>query len=423
VASKRGFFAELQHQNKVAARKKQQAATAAYRANVAAQKRAEQAQRQAERAQAHQARASAAEQKAAEREAKRLHDEAMLAQAEAMNAQLEETYDEIDSILAATLSTDDFVDVESLREIAVYPEFTRSDLETPNPQPDPIIAPPEPQYIEPDAPKGLGAVFGGKKKHAEHEAQAIALHATALEEWQAQVATIPTQQLAQMQEHQSAEERREKALNEARRLYQAECDKRDLAAATANESLDELIVGLAENREASIQDYVGIVLGNSVYPERFQVDHEFAFDSTARELTLTVIVPPPGDLPTEKIFRYVKASDEISSTTLPKRDQKDRYADAVYQVGLRSLHEVFEADRDARIQTIALTVASEGLDPATGLQKRTDLVAVAADRESFTTFDLANIVPLATLQHLGASISKNPFEMIGIDGSQGVRGV
>jgi len=119
----------------------------------------------------------------------------------------------------------------------------------------------------------------------------------------------------------------------------------------------------------------------------------------------------------------VKASDEISATSLPKKDQKERYADAVYEVALRNLHEIFEADRAARIQTIALTVASEGLDPATGLQKRTSLVAVAADRESFTTFDLANIVPLATLQHLGASISKNPFEMIGIDGSQGVRGV
>jgi len=122
----------------------------------------------------------------------------------------------------------------------------------------------------------------GKKKHAEQEAQAKSAHAAALEEWQGQVAAIPAQQLAKMQEHQTAEQQRIDALNEARRLHREECDKRDVDTASANASLDELIDGLAENRDSSIQEYVGIVLGNSVYPERFPVHHEFAFDSTAK---------------------------------------------------------------------------------------------------------------------------------------------
>jgi restriction system protein len=49
-------------------------------------------------------------------------------------------------------------------------------------------------------------------------------------------------------------------------------------------------------------------------------------------------------------------------------------------------------------------------------------VAVGVERAAFMSFDLANIVPLATLQHLGASVSKNPFDLVGIDDSQGVRG-
>jgi len=67
-------------------------------------------------------------------------------------------------------------------------------------------------------------------------------------------------------------------------------------------------------------------------------------------------------------------------------------------------------------------VATDAKDPATGLNKRTTFVAVAAERESFTAFDLANIVPLATLQHLGASVSKSPYDLVGIDSSPGVRG-
>jgi restriction system protein len=311
------------------------------------------------------------------------------------------------------------VDLEELRTVAEHPPFARNDLEAPNTAPTPITARREPQYEEPAAPKGL---FGGKKKHAELVAQAQSTFATAHEAWQAEVAALPGRQLVQMHAHQAAEQRRLAELDEARSEYQAECDKREAKAAEANRQLDELVSGLEQNIDSAIQDYVGIVLGNTVYPESFPVAHDFEFDSQLKELSLMVLVPPPSRMPSDKEFKYVKAKDEISATSLPKNDQKERYSNAVYQVALRSLHEIFEADRAGRIKTIALSVTTEDLDPATGLERQTCLVAVAAERESFTAFDLSNVVPLATLQHLGASVSKNPFELIGIDGSQGVRG-
>ena len=161
--AKRGFFAELEYQSQLAARRRMQAERAAARANAAAKRQAEQAQKQSERAQAQLARASAAEQKAAEREAKRLQEEARLAEVASLNAQLTENYDEIDSILSATLAIDDFVDLEQLRVVAEHPPFSHSDLEVPPPPPIPISAPPEPAFVEPVAPTGLGGVFGGKK--------------------------------------------------------------------------------------------------------------------------------------------------------------------------------------------------------------------------------------------------------------------
>jgi restriction system protein len=35
--------------------------------------------------------------------------------------------------------------------------------------------------------------------------------------------------------------------------------------------------------------------------------------------------------------------------------------------------------------------------------------------------DLSRVTPLATLQHLGAVVSKNPFGLVPIDESKGVR--
>ena len=339
-----------------------------------------------------------------------------------LNAQLMENYDQIDSILSATLAVDDFVDMEKLRVVAEHPPFSHSDLEVPIPPPVPISAPPEPSFVEPVAPKGLGGVFGGKKKYAEAVALARAAFAAEYQAWQAETATLPARQLQQMHERDEADQQRVARLEKARADHQRESADRDAAVAQANQRLDELMAGLRDGVDSAIQEYVGIVLSHSVYPEVFHVEHDFEFDSELRELQLTVRVPQPAALPSEKEYKYVKAKDEISAVGLPKKELKERYSSAVYQAAVRTLHEVFEADRAGHINTIALTVATEGRDPATGLSKQTSLVAVGAERASFVSFDLAKVDPLATLHYLGASVSKNPYALVAIDRSQGVRG-
>jgi restriction system protein len=422
VARKRGFFAEIQHQNQLAGKRRQQAASAAARANAAAAHNAEQARMRATQAQAQMQRATVAEQKKAQQEAQRLHGEARQAEAEAMNAQLEQTREEIASILPSALKIDPFVDLEPLRRVADHPPFARTDLESPLPPPALLTAREEPAYVEPPAPKGVGGLLGGKRKHAEAIAAAQAEFGKRYALWQAEVAGLPAAQLRQMQGFQHAEHERIAALDRAGREYQSECDRRDAEVAAANTALDHLIQGLAAGTQEAVDEYMGIVLGNSLYPEFFPVEHEFSYEATQRELSVTVTVPHPSTLPLEREFRYNKSKDEIVPTPLPQKDLKDRYLQALCQVSLRTVHEVFTADRSGQIRTIALTVGTEGIDSATGLTKRTSLVAVAAERTRFQTFDLANVVPLATLEHLGALISKRPLELEGIDASKAIRG-
>jgi restriction system protein len=421
MGRRRGFFAELQYQAQLAAKQQAQAERAHARAHAAAVRQTEQARRRAERAAAAVARASAAEQKAAEREAKRLYEEARLAEVEELNAELVETADELESILTATLTVDDFVDLEDLRVTAMHPPFPRSDLEVPTPPVDLISVPPEPAFSEPEAPTGIGGIFG-KKRHAAAVAEARETFEARHKEWKAEAAAVPARQLEKMKHRDALEQWRLGDLQAARDSYQRECDAREAEAAEANESLDELISGLEAREHAAIQEYVGIVLSNSVYPAILSVQHDYEFDPDTRELELTVLISPPDELPTEKAYRYVKAKDEIATTAMPKKDLKDRYASVVHQVAVRTLHEIFEADRAAQVETISLRVATDTKDPATGLQTQIVFVGVAAEREAFMAFDLHNVVPLATLEHLGAAVSKDPYGLVGIDEAPGVRG-
>src|SRR5262249_34329412 len=132
-------------------------------------------------------------------------------------------------------------------------------------------------------------------------------------------------------------------------------------------------------------------------------------------------IPPPDALPAVKEYRYVRAKDEIVATPLTAKAQKDRYNSAVQQVALRNLHEGFEADRSGKIHSIALTVGVKRISPATGQPEFVPLVIVAADRETFNSFDLTGVVPAATLKHLGAAVSKAPFDLTPAETSHGVR--
>ena len=143
-----------------------------------------------------------------------------------------------------------------------------------------------------------------------------------------------------------------------------------------------------------------LVLSNSAYPEAFEVGYEWEFDSELKELEIAVIVPSPSEVPNVKAYKYVAAADETRATTCSQKEQRDRYNGAVAAVAIRTFHEVFESDRDGRIQTISLTVQTETTDPATGLHETFPFIAAAADRDEFLKFDLRNVDPAQTLAHM-----------------------
>ena len=419
----RGLLAEINRQMQQDTRRREQAQRQAARAQAAAQRTAEQAARQAERARVQAGRASAAEQKKFEQEAKRLHVEAMEAEVSARNAALAATYGEIDSILADTLEVDDYVDLETLRRVVEHPPFEPGQLAVANPRPGPIRAPIRPEFVAPPGePQKFSLALGAKKRYAELLVYAQAGHAEAIRGWEAQIASIPSRQEEQDRAYEAAENLRLRQLDAAKAAYEAECRQSEAEVAESNRVLGELIANLGYGVEDAVQEYVAIVLANSVYPESFPVAHEFSFDATQGELTLKAGVPAPSSTPGTRQYKYVKARDEITETAQSQKEQRERYANAVAQVAVRTLHEIFEADRAGRIQTISLTVGTQAIDPGTGHMLDIPFVAVASDRATFEAIDLSNAVPAATLAHLKATVSKNPFALVAIDVSKGVRG-
>lgn len=417
----RGFLSELNRIAKQAAREAERAQKAADRENRAALAREEQARKADERAAKQLARSRAQEQRKIDKEAKQAHIADQMSLVEQKNAELQETYEAIDNLLQATLELDHFVDLESLKVPAVHPPFHRPDLEKPVPVPVPLPEPVEPSLRLPSPSTGIGALFG-KKKHERAVAEARAAHEKALQDWEASKVQHRLDSESAVADHRRNEEERLRTLATERERYLADCRVREAEAEARNVELDGLIADLGYGVQPAIETYVAMVLENSTYPGCFPIKHDVSFDPATAELGLRVSIPAPEALPGIKSYKYVKAKDEITSTELSQKALKDRYSGAVQQVALRTLHEVFQAERRGLIQTISLVVGTEATDPVTGHLTFIPFLASGAEREAFLQFDLSAVVPMATLKHLGASVSKNPYALESADTS-GIRTV
>lgn len=405
----------------MAEKQRQRQAAAAVREHARLQREAEQLERASYRAQARAARQEARNLVTAEKEAKRAYVEAQEARAAAMNAELEARLSEIDGLLAATLEVDDYVDLNELRQNYDDRPFT-SEHQEPIPAPAPIVAPPEPVFTAPEPPKGLIAVFGGKKKHAAKVEAARAEFEQAQAVWRVEVGQLPVRQLSQLTAYQEAEQERQRKLGSDRERYEKECREHQAKVDRQNAELDELMAGLARGDGSAVDLYVDIVLGNSVYPDEIEIGVEHEFDDATKELRLTLTLPEPEQLPTVREYKYVKAKDEIVGTKQTLKEQRERYANLLDCVALRTLHEVWESDRDGKVHSISLVAGVEHIDPALGVETMTPLLAVAVQREDFLKIDLSRATPSESLKYLNATVSKDPRGLKPVESLPGVKG-
>jgi restriction system protein len=407
----RGLLAAVLRQSRIAARERERADRAMVRERIANARRADQTQREAERVQAASLRWNAAEQKRMEKAALEAHHAAMESRAEEQNLELGEVYADIDSLLTATLQVDDYFDLETLRKSPDYPPFDRRDLESPLPVPELVVEPAEPVLRRPDPPRGLAKLFG-KGRHAKAVSAAEAAHARAMTQWQSTLKEVAKRRQDALDEHALRESARLAELENARARYRLVCAGCDEEVKEFNRQLDELIANLSYGTVDAVHEYISIVLENSLYPEHFPVQHEFKFAPDAAELRLRVLVPGPDTLPTIKSYKYSKSADEVTAIDNSQKACRDRYASAIDQVALRSLHEIFEADRRGVIKSISLEVGAQALDRATGLQTYVPFVSVGVERDAFLGLNLSAVIPELTLQRMGAAVSRNPYGLV-----------
>ncbi len=156
-----------------------------------------------------------------------------------------------------------------------------------------------------------------------------------------------------------------------------------------------------------LRGFLSDVLDNANYPLTFPRDHDLSYDSATGILVVDYVLPVPSDLPTLKEVRVKRDSTEIIEKHITAAEHTRLYDTLVYGIVLRTIHELFAADKMGALTAAVFNGYVRSTDPATGQPATPCIVSLHANKAEFQSINLANVDPKACFRHFkGVGSSK-----------------
>lgn len=306
----------------------------------------------------------------------------------------------LSSLLKATLKVDDKVDWESLKDKSSFAE-PRPNPAKPPIQPPLQSLPREPQRTDSKYQPTLGLLdklISSRRVRIEEEMAKS--FATDLEGWKREVSDIRRAHAAAIASH-------EQQISGLRDKHEREVEAREsrkqtflASQATANATVDVKRVAYEAGQHEAIVEYLDLVLSTSRYPDYFPQEFDVEYDSAAKTAIIDYQLPGPGDLPTLKAVKYVASRDETEDQFITEAQAARQYDDVLYQVVLRTVHELFEADVIFALEAVVVNGIVTAIDRTTGKPVTACVLSLRAGRTEFASINLAQVDPKACFKSL-----------------------
>lgn len=196
--------------------------------------------------------------------------------------------------------------------------------------------------------------------------------------------------------NKESQEKFEKALN----AWNEEKEKFLANQSENNKAVDDLKESYLKGIPSAIQEYCDIVLSNSKYPDCFPQEFDLDFNENNKTLIVEYLLPNPDELPTLKEVKYVQTKDELREIHLSDSAKNKIYDSVLFQIVLRTIHELFEADTINKINSIVFNGWVKSIDKATGKEVKACILSVQILKQEFEEIHLAQVDPKLCFKNL-----------------------
>jgi restriction system protein len=325
----------------------------------------------------------------------KVHKENRAEHVEELNQEAKEAIESLNNILVHTLSVDDTVDWDSIKRkdafrinpVKLFKDGKKPDFIIFNSFGRPtefekISQPVEPTFEKVKNEYGIfSKLFRGKTIKEDFETRAKKLE----------------QQKEQTNKTNTSRElffKKIVASFEDKKKYFEEEKRRD------NEALENIKLRYKEKDPKAIEEYCDLVLNSSQYPDYFPQNWVLEYREDSRIAVVEYDLPAPDKLPMVESYKYIKSRDEVSEKALTQAARKKLYDSVIYQLCIRTIHELFEADVINALDAVAFNGLVTNTNPATGIEETKLIMSIVANKEQFIAFDLSQVDPKATFKHM-----------------------
>lgn len=328
--------------------------------------------------------------KRVEKEGRALNKQSMLEDAQLRTKEAVEAIDELENVMQHTLSVDDTIKWEAIKDKS---KFSKPKPQIPKPQEIPQARRETAPEYQPEL-SFLDKLFSSRKEEKIRVARE--LYKTDYQRW---------------------EKRKEEALKEnaeAVAEYQKQLqlweEKKQAFLATqrkTNEAIEKRKEQYLNKDPDAIVDYCELVLSNSQYPDYFPKEFDLDYNPETRILIVDYSLPSIDVMPRVKEVKYVQSKNELVESYLPESTVNKLYDSLIYQITLRTIHELYEADAVNALESMVFNGWVESTDKATGKQVDACILSVQVNRAEFLSINLASVDPKLCFKNLkGVGSSK-----------------
>lgn len=315
-----------------------------------------------------------------------------------------EALEEIDNILIHTLRIDDTIDWEVLKDKTKFkepnPENELSRLISEVTVPKLPIAkgyPEKPREIdfEPKLSFFDKLVKSNKDKKIQQGKEAFQL---ALEMWNNNCLQINKQNENSKKIYETKIVEFENNKEQVRKQVAEEViswQKREIKFSTRlenkNKKVDDLKAKYQSCDQSAVMEYCELVLNNSQYPKSFPKSFELDYNPDNKVLVVEYSLPTIEDFPTLNEVKFIK--NEMKDYHISDAQIQKMFDATMYKITLRTIHEIFEADKANAIELISFNGWVNAINRATGKKENNCILSIQAQKSEFIEVDLAHVDP------------------------------
>lgn len=318
-----------------------------------------------------------------------------------------EELNRLEKTLLHTLDVDDTIDWPSLKDISEFPEPPPS-RPAPLPAPKAKVPPREPSPNDSPFTAQLSLLDRlVSSRRASKETAARRRYELAHAAWKEDADEVAERNDAAVLAHK-------KLIEEQNQQYQSSVQKWETRRSqylqeqeAANAAVDRQHKLYEAGDPGAIVGYCDMVLSNSDYPSWMPQEFKLDYNPETKILVVEYALPSVDVLPTLTEVKYIQSRDEYTEKHLSNAQVARIYDNLIYQIALRTIHELFESDVIGALDAIVFNGCVTSIDRGSGHETTACILSLQAGRSEFLPINLAQVDPKTCFRSLrGVGSSK-----------------